>query len=144
MSRSASAGPPLALLVVFAFSSAAAWGASASRPASRSASRPTSQSTQQFCLRETDPDSPRRSKLKSSKPDPTEIVRIDVDGDGDPDILETWWNGKRVRWIDENDNMKPTDRRGDMSGDSLQIDRDGDGYYDGPGDLNIKWVDDDG
>src|SRR6185436_595617 len=37
-----------------------------------------------------------------------------------------------------------TDRRGDMSGDVLQVDRDGDGYYDGPGDLNIKWVDDDG
>src|SRR5947207_15668534 len=83
-------------------------------------SQPTSkETTQQFCLRETDPNSPRKSKLKSSKPDPNEIVRIDVDGDGDPDLLETWWNGKRVRWIDENDDMKPTDRRGDMSGDSL-------------------------
>src|SRR6266516_4361015 len=108
-------------------------------------SKPTSkESTQQFCLRETDPNSPRKSKLKSSKPDPNEIVRIDVDGDGDPDILETWWNGHRVRWIDENDDMKWTDVRGDMTADSLQIDRDGDGYYDGPGDLNIKWCDDDG
>ncbi len=96
------------------------------------------------CMHETDPNSPRKSKLKSTKPDPTEIIRIDVDGDGKPDILETWWNGKRVRWIDENHNMKWTDVRGDMSGDALQIDRDGDGYYDGPGDLNIKWADDDG
>jgi hypothetical protein len=40
--------------------------------------------------------------------------------------------------------MKPTDVRGDTTADALQIDRDGDGYYDGPGDLNIKWCDDDG
>jgi hypothetical protein len=112
-----------------------------SKPASP---KPSTSSAQQFCLPETDPNSPRKSRLKSSKPDPKEIVRIDVDQDGDPDILETWWNGKRVRWIDENDNMKPTDVRGDTSGDSLQIDRDGDGYYDGPDDLNIKWADDDG
>src|SRR5439155_3378226 len=104
----------------------------------------TKPGTQKYSVHENDPNSPRKSKLKSAKPDPSEIIRIDVDGDGDPDILETWWNGKRVRWLDENDDMKWTDRRGDMSGDSLQIDRDGDGYYDGPGDLNIKWVDDDG
>jgi hypothetical protein len=40
--------------------------------------------------------------------------------------------------------MKPTDARGDMSMDVVQIDRDGDGYYDGPEDINIKWADDDG
>ena len=98
---------------------------------------------QQACLRETDASSPRKSKLKSEKQD-DEIVRADPDGDGDPDVLEAWWNGKRVRWIDENDDMKASDVRGDTSLDALQVDRDGDGYYDGPEDLNIKWADDDG
>ena len=110
-----------------------------SSPATTKAAPP-----QQLCLPEHDGHSPRRSKLKAAKPDPAEIVRIDVDGDGDPDILETWWNGKRVRWIDGDDDMRWTDVRGDMSSDSFQVDRDGDGYYDGPGDLNIKWADDDG
>ena len=39
-----------------------------------SSSKPTSkETTQQFCLRETDPNSPRKSKLKSTKP---EIMRV--------------------------------------------------------------------
>jgi hypothetical protein len=98
---------------------------------------------QQLCLPETDPNSPRKSQLHGKTPD-DEILRIDVDHDGDPDILERWWNGKRVRWLDENDDMKSTDARGDISADSMQIDIDGDGYYDGPSDMNIKWIDDDG
>jgi hypothetical protein len=40
--------------------------------------------------------------------------------------------------------MKATDVRGDNTADALQIDRDGDGYFDGPEDMNIKWCDDDG
>ena len=99
--------------------------------------------TQQFALPETDPASPRKSKLKGTEPT-DEVVRLDLDDDGDPDLLETWWNGKRARWIDENDDMKPSDVRGDITMDAVQIDRDGDGYYDGPEDLNIKWADDDG
>ena len=99
---------------------------------------------QTACPPETDPSSPRRTKLKSEQPNPKEVIFTDVDNDGDPDILETWWNGKRVRWFDENDDMKPTDVRGDTSSDALQVERDGDGYYDGPGDISIKWCDDDG
>src|SRR5689334_20907913 len=84
--------------------------------------QPTSRSSgQQMCLRETDPNSPRKTKLKSEKPD-DEIIRTDLDNDGDPDVLERWWNGHRIRWIDENDDMKPTDMRGDISADSMQID----------------------
>src|SRR3954471_17227306 len=104
--------------------------------------QPTTRPGQRLCLPETDPASPRKSLLKSGTSD--EILRSDLDNDGDPDVLECWWNGKRPRWIDENDDMKPADVRGDISGDSVQIDFDGDGYYDGPSDMNVKWVDDDG
>ena len=40
----------------------------------------------------------RKTSLNSSTPS-DEIVRIDVDKDGKPDIIERWWNGKRVRWM---------------------------------------------
>jgi hypothetical protein len=102
--------------------------------------KPSEKRVQTACLPEKDENSPRKSKLTGDK---SQIIRTDLDGDGDPDVLECWWNGKRARWIDENDDMKPSDVRGDMVGDSVQIDRDGDGYYDGPDDMNIKWVDDD-
>ena len=85
----------------------------------------------------------RRSALSSSAPS-DEIVRSDADGDGQPDVLERWWFGRRVRWLDENGDMGPTDTRGDQVGDTLQVDVDGDGVYDGPGDWNIKWADNDG
>src|SRR6185503_16290292 len=62
----------------------------------------------------------RKSALKSTTPS-DEIVRIDIDKDGKPDILERWWNGKRVRWLDKN----------------------GDGLYDSELDINIKWADND-
>jgi hypothetical protein len=124
-------------LGVFLLGVLAAWrSTSFAQPATRPAG-------QQFCLPETDPNSPRKSQLHSKTPD-DEIIRTDLDHDGDPDILECWWNGHRARWIDENDDMKWTDKRGDIGGDSVQIDIDGDGYYDGPSDMNIKWVDDDG
>ncbi|MGB7157623.1 MAG: hypothetical protein WBD40_06130 [Tepidisphaeraceae bacterium] len=112
--------------------------------ASAEKTTPAESKHQTACLAETDPSSPRRTKLTSETPNPKEIVFTDVDNDGDPDILETWWNGKRVRWFDENDDMRPTDVRGDQSNDALQVDREADGYYDGPGDISIKWCDDDG
>jgi hypothetical protein len=42
----------------------------------------------------------RKTALKSTTPS-DEIVRLDINHDGKPDILERWWNGKRVRWLDE-------------------------------------------
>src|SRR5215813_6595763 len=84
----------------------------------------------------------RKTALKSPTPN-DEIVRLDINHDGKPDILERWWNGKRVRWLDENHDMLPTDTRGDQVGDVLQIDNNGDGLYDGPNDINIKWADND-
>jgi hypothetical protein len=85
----------------------------------------------------------RKTALKSTTPS-DEIVRLDINHDGKPDILERWWNGKRVRWLDENGDMLPTDTRGDQVGDVMQIDKNGDGLYDSETDINIKWADNDG
>ena len=85
----------------------------------------------------------RKSALKSTTPN-DEIVRLDINNDGKPDILERWWNGKRVRWLDENGDMLPTDTRGDQIADVMQIDKNGDGIYDSATDINIKWADNDG
>lgn len=85
----------------------------------------------------------RKTALKSTTPS-DEIVRLDINNDGRPDILERWWNGKRVRWLDENGDMLPTDTRGDQIADVMQIDKNGDGLYDSALDINIKWADNDG
>ena len=85
----------------------------------------------------------RQSRLKGDKP-ADDVLFLDVDGDGKPDALERWWNGKRVRWLDENGDLRPDDARGDMVGDVMQVDRDGNGFYDDPADLNLKWADGNG
>jgi hypothetical protein len=85
----------------------------------------------------------RKTALKSTSPS-DEIVRLDINKDGKLDIIERWWNGKRVRWLDENGDMLPTDTRGDQVNDVMQIDKNGDGLYDGPLDIDIKWADNDG
>lgn len=84
----------------------------------------------------------RKTSLKSQAPS-DEIIRLDINKDGKPDILERWLNGKRVRWLDENGDLLATDTRGDQVGDVMQIDKNGDGLYDGPNDINIKWADND-
>lgn len=88
---------------------------------------------------ETDSESMQLSELNNDQPSP--ILYIDVDQDGDPDILELWWKNKRLRWFDENDDATFSDKWGDMQNDSLQVDMDGDGFYDGPSDYNVKWAD---
>ncbi|MGI8905665.1 MAG: hypothetical protein ACR2IE_04145 [Candidatus Sumerlaeaceae bacterium] len=98
---------------------------------------------QQVYLSETDPASPRKSKLEGNDTSSTQVLRTDLDGDGDPDIIESWFHGKRVRFLDENDDATEHDIKGDIAADCMQVDRDGDGYYDGPDDMNIKWVDND-
>jgi hypothetical protein len=84
----------------------------------------------------------RKTALKTTTPS-DEIVRLDINNDGKPDILERWWNGKRVRWLDENGDMSPTDTRGDQVADVMQIDKNGDGIYDSARDISIKWADND-
>src|SRR5215211_8115784 len=85
----------------------------------------------------------RRTALKSQSPS-DEVVRLDIDKDGRPDIVERWWNGKRVRWLDENGDLSATDTRGDQVADVMQIDKNGDGIYDSALDISIKWADNDG
>lgn len=85
----------------------------------------------------------RRTALRSSAPS-NEVVRLDIDADGRPDIVERWWNGRRVRWLDENGDLRADDTRGDTVSDTLQVDKNGDGLYDGPHDQNVRWVDSDG
>lgn len=84
----------------------------------------------------------RQSALSGESPD-TSILHHDIDDDGVPDVLERWWHGKRVRWLDENHDLQMEDTMGDLTGDMLQVDLDGDGFYDGPSDLNVKWIDSD-
>jgi hypothetical protein len=84
----------------------------------------------------------RQSALASTAPS-GEIVRLDIDRDGRPDIVERWWNGKRVRWLDENGDLRSDDTRGDQVADVLQVDMNGDGFYDGVTDQNVKWADND-
>jgi hypothetical protein len=81
-----------------------------------------------------------RTQLHSKTPD-GEVLHLTIGGGNKPDIIERWWNGKRVRWLDESGKMRPDDVRGDLTGDVLQVDMDGDGTYDGPSDMNVKWCD---
>ncbi len=76
-------------------------------------------------------------------PDAIELKQlIDLDKDGDPDILQyTILNGIPVMWIDDNDNMRWTDLEGDMVGDCLCIDRNKDGKFAGPEDISIDFID---
>ena len=69
---------------------------------------------------------------------------IDLDGDGDPDILRTVTaNGIPVQWIDDDDDMQYGDLEGDSDNDCLMIVRNKDGVYGGYGDLIIDWVGED-
>ena len=78
-------------------------------------------------------------------PPGTKIKQIDLDNDGDPDVLETLTiNNIPVRWIDDDDDMKYTDTEGDTDSDCLMIDRDKDGKFGSYNDLIIDWDDIDG
>ena len=69
---------------------------------------------------------------------------IDLDGDGDPDILRTVTaNGIPVQWIDDDDDMQYGDLEGDTDNDCLMIDRNKDGVSGGSGALIIDWVGED-
>ena len=74
-----------------------------------------------------------------------QIKYIDLDQDGDPDILQAVINGNiPVQWIDDDDDMQPGDLEGDTDSDCLMIDLNRDGHYGGALDLIVDWDDDNG
>ena len=73
------------------------------------------------------------------------IEYIDLDNDGDPDILQsTTSNNIPVQWIDDDDDMQEGDIEGDMDSDCLMLDRNMDGEYGSSHDLIIDWNDEQG
>lgn len=77
--------------------------------------------------------------------DKSNIEYIDLDNDGDPDVLKTTiLDGIPIIWIDDDDDMKHGDCEGDTDNDCILIDKDKDGRFAGPNDLSIDWVDEDG
>lgn len=72
-------------------------------------------------------------------------VLVDLDKDGDPDLLySVTRNDVPVLWIDDDDDMSSSDTEGDTDNDCLLINRNRDVQYGGLGDLIIDWVDNDG
>lgn len=77
--------------------------------------------------------------------DKSTLERIDLDNDGDPDVLKgKLSNGMSFIWIDDDDDMQWGDIEGDTDSDCLCIDIDGDGLFAGPKDLCVDWTDTDG
>lgn len=72
----------------------------------------------------------------------SEINYIDLDKDGDPDILKAVINDSiPILWIDDDDDMRLGDKEGDTDNDCLLIDKNSDGIYAGPFDFSIDWID---
>ena len=76
--------------------------------------------------------------------DSKNIEYIDLDNDGDPDVLKsTILGGVPIMWIDDDDDMKRGDLEGDQDNDCLCVDINKDGIFGGPEDLCIDWTDTD-
>jgi hypothetical protein len=73
------------------------------------------------------------------------VNAVDLDKDGDPDILRALINDSiPIAWLDDDDDMKPGAREGDTDNDCLLIDRNRDGIFAGPMDFCIDWCDQNG
>ncbi len=78
-------------------------------------------------------------------PEISEVTYLDLDKDGDPDILKAKLNNTvQMIWVDDDDDMKSGDQTGDTDSDCLLIDKNSDGIFAGPGDLSIDWSDENG
>ncbi|MFO7933463.1 MAG: hypothetical protein R6U78_05205 [Bacteroidales bacterium] len=72
------------------------------------------------------------------------IEYIDLDKDGDPDVLRSFIsNDIAVQWIDDDDDMREGDLEGDMDSDCLMLDLNRDGEYGSGHDLIVDWNDED-
>ncbi len=61
---------------------------------------------------------------------PNTIQYIDLDKDGDPDLLKAITaDSVPVQWIDDDDDMKVGDLEGDLDSDCLMMDKDKDGQF---------------
>ena len=85
---------------------------------------------------------PLRLPLPDNK---QKIEYIDIDNDGDPDILRYTINDTiPVQWIDDDDDMKQGDLSGDLDSDCLMLDLNNDGKYGAGYDLIVDWDDENG
>jgi hypothetical protein len=74
----------------------------------------------------------------------SKITFLDLDKDGDPDILKAMLNDSiPILWIDDDDDMRQGDKEGDTDNDCLLIDKNKDGIFAGPFDFSIDWIDED-
>ncbi len=117
------------------------------------ATRPSPRPSKPSASPETDPTSPlQKSKLTSAraqirvKPTPKKLSATPSP------IIKTTPTSSNPRWHGHRTSAGSAKARRHRNGptsaahkvnDVLQIDRDNDGYYDGPDDMTIKWVDDD-
>jgi len=77
-------------------------------------------------------------------PSISNCIHIDLDKDGNPDILKAFLNDSiPILWIDDDDDMKWEDKEGDTDNDCLLIDKNKDGVFAGPFDFSIDWIDED-
>ena len=69
---------------------------------------------------------------------------IDLDRDGDPDIIYSITiHNTPIIWIDDDDDLEYGDLEGDTDSDCLLIDVNKDGQYCNQGDIAIDWIDSD-
>ena len=87
---------------------------------------------------------PQGRQLSTLRPNwAQDITYIDLDNDGDPDVLRGMINGLPVQWIDDDDDMQEGDLSGDRDSDCLMIDKNKDGHYGHWEDFIVDYADED-
>lgn len=67
---------------------------------------------------------------------------IDLDNDGDPDLIRSITiHNTPIQWIDDDDDLQPGELEGDTDSDCVMIDVNKDGRYGDRGDVAIDWID---